>query len=88
MAGFDPDQSRDPHGRWNSNGSNASNAVAYGVAGTLVASAIAGGSLSGAASASGSLAESGIPRISRSQSQVRTSITDITSDTVRATIRL
>jgi hypothetical protein len=72
---FDPSQPRDPQGRWTSNGSNA---VAMGVAVTLVASALAGGGVGGA----------GIPRASRSQSQARTSITDITSDTVRATIRL
>ncbi|MGH3767740.1 MAG: hypothetical protein ACRDS0_14510 [Pseudonocardiaceae bacterium] len=54
---------------------------------TLVASALAGGGLSGAASASGSLVESGIPKTSKSPSRPRTSI-DVTGDTVRATIRL
>lgn len=83
MAG-DPDQPRDERGRWTSNGSNA---VAKGVAGTLVALALAGGGGGGATSASASL-ESGIPRASRSPSQARISITDITSDTVRATFRL
>lgn len=58
------------------------------VAVTLVLSALAGGGVGGAVSASGSLSESGIPRTSRSQSQARTSITNITEDTVRATIRL
>ncbi len=82
---FDPSQPRDPQGRWTSNGSKA---AAMGVAVTLVASALAGGGVGGAASASGSLSELGIPRASRSQSEARTNITDITSDTIRATVRL
>ncbi len=82
MAGFNPGQSRGPGGQWNGN-----NTVAKGVAGTLVALALAGGDVGGATSASASL-ESGIPRASRSQSQARTSITDITRDTARATFRL
>lgn len=62
MANFNPDQPRDPEtGRWISNGHSA---VSYGVAATLVASALAGGGLSGAASASGSVTGSGIPRTS------------------------
>lgn len=75
MAGFDPKQPRDSQGRWTSNG-----AVAMGVAVTLVASALAGGSVGGAASASGS--------ISRGGSQARTTITSVADDTLRATVRL
>lgn len=58
-------------------------------AATIVLSALAGGGVAGATSAGGALAESGIPRTTpRSPSQPRTGITDITSDTVRATTRL
>jgi len=87
MAGYDPGQSRDPGtGRWNGNGNKT---VSYGVAATLVASALAGGGLSGAASAGGSITELGIPKTAtsrtttRGQSQTRTSI-NIADDTVRA----
>ncbi len=72
----------------NGNGDGNSNGAVTGVAVGLVLSALASGGVGGAAAASGSFSESGIPRVSRSQSQARTSITDITSDTARATIRL
>jgi hypothetical protein len=81
MAG-NPNQPRDKLGRWTSNG-----AVTKGVAGTLVALALAGGD-AGAATSAGASLESGIPRASRGQSQARTSITDITRDTIRVTGRL
>src|SRR5947209_509360 len=68
-------------------GNAAAKATVSGAA-FFVVTALAGGGV-GAASASGSLAESGIPRTTtRSQSQARGSLTDITGDTVRATIRL
>src|SRR5947209_2461093 len=66
---------------------NAAAKATVGGAAFFVVTAFAGGGV-GAASASGSLAESGIPRTFKSQSQARSSLTDITSDTVRATIRL
>jgi hypothetical protein len=84
IANYNPDQPRGPGGRWES----GSNAVAKVVAVTLVASAVAGGGVGGAVSASEALGEPGIPRTVRSHSKPRTSITNITDDTFRATVRL
>jgi len=69
MAGFDPKQPRDEKGRWTSTGSNS---VAYGVAVTLVVSALAGGGVGGVTSISGSASEYG-PRTSRGPSDEQSS---------------
>ena len=76
MAGFNPNQPRDERGRWTSTGSNA---VALGVAATLVLSGLGSGTM-GATSVSASAGESSTARIYRSEPNARTSRTDARSN--------